>query len=473
MLDIWERQDQALVEKLCQLQADLTGEHLIPNRVSAWKAYETPYNGYDLIRLVIKPHVVNIKSGQVTISSQSISYALFSTKHLHTQLKLIPLSNSLYSVEETTALLDHKITKDNILQYLTFVGHIYSPKPFYFFKRLNEINGLLTNVPPNDANRVVETILGIFPSLDGDKLSIPVERKLPFLLGTYFTLRMPCLFEGHLYLARISVSEMGMVNWDKEEKLNIQGIFDDEETYRYYQLESNPLLISISNKKFRKKKQAQRVVRSMLATEPLMLGLWPIFLFHMFLLFDFGMNDHIIYSYFEVLKQSKVISVASVILGAIGTSGLAFRFIFFEFINYASKFTPSVWSRMGDSLKRRNTLSKQTLVKISSFTTINLLVYSIQTVLALSLLIYGISNTPVNIFELKEVNFAESLMAVLQSIPLIGGIFEAMVVDTAYSIKEFPEQSRSMFSVLTSFMISTIMLGLIVRSTSFYTSTER
>ncbi|TMH52216.1 MAG: hypothetical protein E6H50_01280 [Betaproteobacteria bacterium] len=352
-----------------------------------------------------------------------------------------------------------------MLTYVTFIGHLYSQAPFYFFDALSQISPLLKGAPETDSEAIRKTVLGIFRSVDGNNLDIEVQEKKHPLLGKYFLLRLPCLYRGALFITRVRVSEDGVVHMDNDDALNVQGIFDDEETFSYYVLDGTQEFARKHAEAVRRLRTRGKVVGWILLSDNVVQWLFlPMFLFTCFVILSLGLENSATIEYLRELTKSFTITSLALLLGFLGTMATAFRFVFIEFIIYVRKYIPSIWSQLADSLdKQQRTAASKMGVVI--FTIVNAVEFSVRTVMVLSLLIYGLSNLPLLLLENQGVHFGTAIASVFQSAPLFGDTLASAVSGTTYSIDTYTETVRKALSALTSFMLSTICLGLIGRST--------
>lgn len=464
MLDIWTQASATEVDDFCLSHASATGEKISSTGTTLLIANVCPYAQYQWERLQFAPQIVKRHVGESTISTRSISYYL----HLkHGQLArhaAIPLDRTAESVAEVNKLLSFRVNRSNIVDYVLFIGHLYSSSPFYFFAKISQVATLLGGVPTDQEKSIKQTVLGVFRSPDGNSIDISIEEKKHFLLGTYFLLRLPCLYRGSLYITKLRVAEDGHINMENDDALNVQGIFDDEESLRYYPLDS---AIELSQAKA---EQSDRVVhlakwstRVLLADTVLQWLLLPLFLFTCFLILSLGIENQALVGYLRELRTSTTVTILAFALGLLGTLVAAFRFVFLEFIIYARKFIPSVWAQMADAAESQHQKAAENMGTVV-FVIANAIEFLIRTAMVLSLLIYGLSAPPISLLG-SGVHYGTAIAAILQSAPLIGDFLAGLAHGSSYSISAFSDFERKLLSGLVSFMLGTICIGLIGRVT--------
>lgn len=472
MLDIWESTDEAFVKRFCELHSSISGEFLNPDRVEAYRSKECPYKNYELVRLEIKPHVLNRSGRRQTISAHSVSYVLLTTEEGKTSHNLIPLNEGAESIYEINSVLNLILTKENIQQYIIFYGHLVTRVPFYFFNHISQIQSFLSNMATTEAQRGRETVCGIFASHDGNRLDIEVIEHSHFLLGKYFTLRMPCLYQGKLYVTRLRLSENGMPKMDSDDALTLEGMFDEEENRQYYPLDKNPTLRAECHEKFSK---ANRVHKTITGT--LFVDMWfqililPLFLFHLFVMLAFGSGDKVIFSYFERLRESNFLNIICLLVGAAGTGIAVFRYTFIEFAIYVKRLVPGIWSQIGDQIEEAQKKAARGL-GIVIFTCGNAIEFSLRVVMALSLLLYGLFNAPFSIASFPRINFGQAIVTVLVNIPLLGGLFKYLLGQNSYLFVQYSPVVNNVIKIGVWFMFSTVILGLTRRAVYLATSKE-
>src|SRR6266404_5755604 len=462
MLLIWNPVAEGSTQKLCGTHFSLSGEKLDPSKLKAYSSTICPYDGYTLIRLEISPQIISRGGERQTVGCRSVSYVLLATDSSVVEFPLIPLTERGPFIYAINNLLRYSVTRPTAQRYVIFFGHLASRSPFYFFNRLEQIEDLLRSVTAEDKKRAQSTVMGIFGNREGNELNIEVNEHSHFPFADYFTLRMPCIYEGDLYVTRLRLSKTGEIVMDNDDKLNLEGFFDEESNLRYYPLAPSPALRAIQDGVSRKAVRIRNLISNvLLADTALQWLILPWFLFQLFLLVRFHLTDNMILAYFQRLQDSRLLTFVCSLLGISGTCMAVFRYGFIEFAIYLKGLAPSYWSQVASQVEEtsRRATNKMGVVL---YTVANVFEFGLRTLMALSLLFYGLLNLP-GLPSLPHLNFGQSILIVLFNIPLLGWALEFVIGKAIYNSVQFPGFVNTLAKVVVGFMFSTVILGLIGR----------
>ena len=461
MLTIWSKQSADAVSSFCTLHSSESGEALNPEKVSLLFSEQSPYRGYRLARIEIEPHIIKRAGGTHTISSRCLTYALLKTDDSRNGFAIIPITQQPHNVHEINDLLGFRVHADNIARYMTFYGHAILTPPFYFFYRLDQLNDWTRNVSPERQQQIRAATLAIFSVDDRNELDLNPTIKDYLFIGRSFVFELPCFHEGALFVAKCSLSENGRAQMLDDRPLQIQEIFDTEESRAYYPLDPNPQLgQKLQTLAAKSSKAAKTWLAVFDIDNKLQILLLPLFLFHLYVIIFLGLKGPAVAAYFEHLKQSSVLTFASVFFGVTGTAIAMFRYLFLEIIVFFQKRLPGIWSYTAAEFHRTLQQESARFGRIPVFTVLAL-EHSLKAVMSLTLLVYGISNAlPVGI---PGLNFGQALVLVLTNIPFVKALPNWVFKGTAFAPVTLPDLPKAILATLVGFVFSTILIGILTR----------
>lgn len=459
MLDVWTKQPEDVVNEFCSIHEQATGEALNAEKLRLYLCSESPYPGYSLARLELDPQIIRRGTGTQSISSRCISYALYATGTPPNRWKIVPMRRDAANVYHTNGLLGFRASKENITSYLLYIGHLFYNPPFYFFHRLAHLDQLIAHLRPDSQARVRSAVEATFKVLPSGELTLQVDEQSYPLLGRTLTVEVPCLHAGDLYIAKLRVAEDGTPDMFEDRALQVEGVFDEEPNYNYYRLDfPDDLADALAGHQRTIERASLLVVLALKGDAILQVWMLPLFLFHLFVMFAYGLKTSVVDDYFNALKSSTTLLAASWILGSLGVAIAAFRYAFLEATNYLRRIIPSVWSQLAAATEAEAKKQAKQLGYVG-FVILNGLEHFLRTFMSLALLFYALSGSDV----LPTMNFGEATVAVISNIPLIGEYGRAMFANSPFASPSIPGVTGKLAAGLVGFLFATVAVGILVR----------
>jgi hypothetical protein len=459
VLGIWEATSRSFVEEFCELQASQSGEILDAGFVEIYKSPICPYQKYELLRVVVRPQDVKRSGGDVSVEVDCLSYVLHSLVPNETAFSLLPLRLGSEELYVTNEVLGLRINRENAERYAMLCGLLFSIDPrFTFFSSISQIRPILDGqLSSEQVEGALTKLQAVFTTFDGDRFDCCVVDRSHWILGRYVTLRMPTLYEGHFYVTKLRISDTGQARMDSDEPLSIDGVFDPDGRMPYYPLDK-PIAAQALYSKTQKKitRLTKAITRTLLVDKLLHIWLLPVFFFNLLLLFLFGSQDPAIIQFYRRLQTSAVLSNGALFFGTVGVSIAIFRYMFLEFAVYVRNVVPSVWGYLADQLATQYENSSQkrsAILIVVSFVELSLLAG-----MALSFLIYGVSNAIPGLTSLSPLTYSDSIRYMF---------FHLVGVESILGVSASKELSLlsddKMVAFLVSFMFTTVILGMVGR----------
>jgi Type IV secretory system Conjugative DNA transfer len=459
MLNMWERTDDSFVREICDLHFSSTGERLDSAQVTVFRSSECPYPYYEILRLEIQPHIIVRPNGHYPLSARSRSYILHATDQTRAKFHLIPLKishDSLYAIND---VLDFQVTQSTLSRYLLLFGITYTTIPFYFFDRSSLIEHM-PGVTSVISDRIKHGITALFSTANDGTIDTSYAIRHHSIFGSRVTARFPCLYRGHIHVAHLRLSQRGRVDMDEDDALNITGLFDDEENLVYYPLDLTSSLDShLRAAAAHASRFSRYIVMTLLLDFYLSFFILPIFGFQVLLMFLFGLNDYKIFSYFEALKSSSFLSIASLVIGTFIIIVLFGRTIFIGVGRGRKKHAPSIIGTLFLGL-RANLEKSRNALGFAPFLTMIIIEYAIRSTMSCILLIYGVFA----VFNINgiSINFGQTITLFLKSTPGIGElIFPHMLGTNRYTNIDISDYVGKVVSIGIGILFSVAVLGIV------------
>ncbi|SDY24286.1 hypothetical protein [Nitrosomonas sp. Nm58] len=468
MIGDWIQQDIETTEAFCRLHAQESGEKLEPSKVSLFLLQECPYDGYWIARLHIEPQTVFRNNGATAISKRSFTYALLARDGANRKFKLIPIwqttSSGLHNIFEINDILGLYVTSDNVLRYMTFFGQVIWNPPFYFFESVTSLGRLIDSVADESKKDTlvynVRAVLGIDP--DG-RIGIRIKSARYPLLGSTVTFEAPCLFKGDLYLAKMRISHYGRPEMDDERRLEASEIYDPDESLDYYPLDfGKELREAMQSAKQRSSRLLRRFSAVLYIDAMLLMWILPLFLFQVYVTLGIGLHGNAIAGYFDHLRYSTFLSVISLVLGCVGIGVAVFRYAFLEILIHLRKLVPSIWTYTATEIESQLRKLKSKLGTPFFFFLIGS-EHLIKALMCVTLLLYGVAQFLPPLTEI-QLNFGQALTTTLAATPLVGHTIKNMLSVSDFAPITLPSPFGEVIEAIFGFLISTIIIGIIVRT---------
>lgn len=466
MLDIWQPLDVHFYAQFCDKHDKLSGERLDASRLKLYKSNLCPYEDYDFIRLEIAPQILSRSSQKNTISASCISYFLLAREEQRSPQIVPLLSASAGSLPIINEILNFQMTIKNVVSYLIVHGLLKGIPPFYFFENVGQIRTFLSKLEPTESSNLLGALKLNFNISDKSPTKIKITTHKHFLLGKSFKLKTPCLHKGHLYVANMHISEHGRIIMETDEQLNIEGLFDEEENYKYYPLDFEPILANEYMKIARSNEVVVDVIKKTMFYEKIASFLFaPLFIFQIMLLSIFGFSDSNIFAYFDTLKGISALNIACLLLGGVMIITSLLRFFFIEVGIYLNKLMPTVW---GNSIREIEQHSQSVGKSIGPllYAVISFAELAVIGMMALCLFFYGLANTFGSFFDLVQMNFGQAILVVMYEIPAVGYFLQSMISLGLYGNISYFVEGAIIVKVMVWFVFYTIVLGLVGRAYS-------
>lgn len=466
MLSFWRQTSDIETKAFCELHAQVSGEFIEPRKAALYVFHESPYDGYQVVRLHIEPQTIRRYTGNVPVVAKKFTYALLALETSGRPYKIIPIHQAgrdgYHNIFSINAVLGLRVTAENAVKYMAFFGYAILTPPFYFIDDIENLDNLLSTLSEGERDAVTHSIRAVL-GVDPDGLvHIRVRAKHYPVLGSTYTFEAPCLFQGDLYLSEVRVSGDGRSEMVEDRRLNNSGIYDPDDNLQYYALAPGQ---DLNNALWQATYRSGRLLRSfqsVIAVDSLLLA-WvlPLFVFNVFVVLSIGLHDSTVVDYFQHLRISTSLSIVSLLLGLFGVILAVFRYAFFEALVYLKEAVPGVWTSAANQAEEefRGITSR---LGVPAFLIFSAVEHFAKTLMCVTLLLYGCCQFWPSLLKL-ELNFGQALTTVLAALPLVGSFIESSLAGTLFAPVKLPSLAANATELVLNFLISTVVIGLLAR----------
>jgi hypothetical protein len=266
---------------------------------------------------------------------------------------------------------------------------------------------------PELSEKLTSAVKAMFGTDEQGEILLKKNKETYPLLGYAYHFRLPTIFSGHLFASEIRVSHAGFITMDDDEPTAIDSLNQYMAPSPYYRLDNDPCALQAIKEGKASIDRLPRMIVITQLTEKLFgfLSL-PILFFNAIAIWTFGLNNNHLYNYFELIAQSRIISLICLLLGVILVSSSIIRFIFFTAAKYTSNLVPNILSSINNAISR--TLKEiNSKIGIIRFTLINAIEFIFIPFQGAILFSYGI----INLFYDSKFNFIEATLMATSSVP--------------------------------------------------------
>lgn len=466
MIIRWKEQSREEAEEFCRLHEEESGECLDPSKVTLYTNDESPYAGYDLLKIKIETHVIKRKFQTAKAPRRSISYVLRLSKSSSSrEFKIVPLwrrqglgEDNLCSVNE---LLQFRLNDRLLLKYVNLYGSIALEPQYHFFFHIDQLQAL----SESQRQKILNDIQGLVKIEDSGHFSVNTNQSEHRVFGRKYVINMPCLYDGELYLAACRVYQGEATVQPDLKPLETIGMFCEDDDSQYYNLDAHPDLQKMLQVLGKKNNMIPNIVSCVLDLDRLLMGLLPLFLFQLFLMLLFEPSPGIAVTYFNALRESSLLNVCCLLIGVTGVLAIILKYVYLRIIVQFSGHVPKLWEKAAIRWQSQ----AQSAINGYGLWTILILMalgYILKSIMALTLLLYGVSWL---IDGASSLNFGQIFALVVSSIPGVGGFSERYFSRTPFaaSVDQLPDAIGSILVGGANFLVATVAVGILVQFFKF------
>ncbi|MDF1793989.1 MAG: hypothetical protein P1U88_18900 [Thalassobaculaceae bacterium] len=454
MLNIWKPVPAELSASILDWLEEKTGEALARDKVELTRCASQPYDSYVFMRADLGSQwVLNQRDESRKYGILEHSFSFLMAQIINGEVRnVVPLRADREDLYCFNRMVDLEVTEENLLDYLVVLGQVHRGyrDSFHFIKNLGDLGDVLALVGEEQREKVEHVLSGLYGIDNENSLKIQYETKSYPFLGKSFKINLPAVYDGDLFVSKIRVSNKGYVEMDDDERTAITQLNIVKYPEVYYRLdrpEETDLIFSQIGSQIGKAENL--VVKVFLAEKVISILLFPTFAVFIVIMLALGVSDQQAQGFFDRVSEITFLNVTSMVLGVVMLLVAAARFGVLQLMRFTAKLVPNRSTLMFINFRNLMTGQRQKLGNILFFG-LFLLELILLAFPAFSMFVYG----TLNLFGISDVNFFESFLFVIWSLPGMSFLFADGITVGLYSVP--PNTYMSWF---VSFFITTVFVG--------------
>ena len=435
-----------------------TGEEFTPGKVSVRRFYADVYDGWDAYRLRFDKQ--RSRNRYAPDRRKDIPEGAFSIVLINQSTRdVICLKNQsamLYAANEKLGL---RLSRDTLVPYISFFGQVvHAPGgPFHFISSMSQISDA-ESLTPEVVDRLQAAVNTLFHLKDDGGLNLNVTEKTYPVLGTVYSLDLPCIYAGSVFRSSLTMSGAGYPRMTDDNPLTVQDLDELNPVRFYHHIDNHGEMVKSLQRAERKLRRGEkRLVLPMLLEKVFGVLAFPIFAIFAVILWKFGASDPVMRAFFEKLPELGLLNWICALFGGVIILGALLRFLFFEVVRLSAKLVPNRYSMILNQAENQFRQARKVFGLIG-FLLIALVEFIFVPIMGAVIFAYG----ALNILAERLWSFVDSTALVLSSFPVLPALGK-----WAFGLQPFDVDTAGTLAIAVKWGFSaffgTVVIGVVSR----------